>query len=369
MRMLDPTSIANPTDYGPDDIKGLFLRRFRTTPTVKNALRSKVKPRLTDRVTFSTSPAEERAYEVLADLQLNEDAEVRSRGQRLFKATLEKALFSSPAACAETIGKRIKTLVAANTPKAALDASALGQLLEAVLAIDDESFSKYQQVRNLLMDLNWSPRKKNDRIVIFSERIAMLEWLAVRLRRDLELSEEQLKTLHASGIGADVKTAKIIEDFGIEKAPIRMLLASNMASEGLNLHYLSHKLIHFDIPWALLTFQQRNGRIDRYGQERQPHIWYLVAEPAQPKIRGDLHVLDRLIDKDQAAQESIGDPSAFLGTNDEKEQEDVWRPPSKPARRLISLKLRWTPAPPIRPVRWKTITPLSRRFSKQLRPR
>jgi superfamily II DNA or RNA helicase len=323
MRMLDPTSIADPEDYGPDDIKGLFLRRFRTTPAVKVALKGKVKRRVTKRIAFTPSQAEEAAYDILARLNLHEDVEVHKKGQRLFKTLLEKALFSSPAACAETIEKRVKKLESDQAPASKQDASALRELLSAVLAIDTEAFSKYRHIRALFTELKWSPKKKDDRIVIFSERIATLEWLAVRLREDLGLSEEQVKTLHASGVGADVKTNKIVEDFGIEKKPIRILLASDMASEGLNLHYLSNKLIHFDIPWALLKFQQRNGRIDRYGQERQPHIWYLVAQPAQPKIRGDLRILDRLIDKDEAAQENIGDPSAFLGTNDEQEQEDV----------------------------------------------
>jgi superfamily II DNA or RNA helicase len=323
MRMLDPTSIADPEDYGPDDIKGLFLRRFRTTPAVKAALKGKVKPRVTKRIAFTPSQAEEAAYDILARLNLHEDAAVHRKGQRLFKTLLEKALFSSPAACAETIEKRLKKLESDQAPASIQDASALRELLNAVLAIDTDAFSKYRHIRALFKELKWSPKKKDDRIVIFSERIATLEWLAVRLREDLGLSDEQVKTLHASGVGADVKTNKIVEDFGIDKAPIRILLASDMASEGLNLHYLSNKLIHFDIPWALLKFQQRNGRIDRYGQERQPHIWYLVAQPAQPKIRGDLRILDRLIDKDEAAQENIGDPSAFLGTNDEQEQEDV----------------------------------------------
>ena len=323
MRMLDPTSIADPNNYGPDDIKGLFLRRFRTTPAVKAALKSKIKPRVTKRITFAPSPVEENAYGILARLNLREDAQAQKKGHRLFKTLLEKALFSSPAACAETIEKRLKTLASDEATASMQDEFALKELLDAVLAIDPDAFSKYDQIRLLLEDLKWSPKKKDDRIVIFSERIATLEWLATRLRDDLGLTEEQVKTLHASGVGADIKTSKIVEDFGIEKSPIRILLASDMASEGLNLHYLSHKLIHFDIPWALLTFQQRNGRIDRYGQERQPQIWYLVAEPAEPKIRGDLRILDRLIDKDAAAQENIGDPSAFLGTNVEQEQEDV----------------------------------------------
>lgn len=323
MRMLDPTSIADPDNYGPDDIKGLFVRRFRTTPAVKAAIKSKVKDRATTRLAFPTSPAEEAAYEALARLSLTEDEGARNKGQRLFKTLLEKALFSSPAACAETIRKRLKTLEADASPAGAADRTALSDLLAAVDAIDADAFSKYGRFLRLLKEIKWSARRKDDRIVVFSERIATIEWLAEHLRRDLGLSEDQVRTLHASGTDADMRAQELVRDFGLEKSPVRILLASDMASEGLNLHYLSHKLVHFDLPWALLTFQQRNGRIDRYGQERQPHIWYLVAEPAEPKVRGDLRVLERLVEKDEAAQDNIRDPSAFLGTNDEKEQEDV----------------------------------------------
>jgi superfamily II DNA or RNA helicase len=323
MRMLDPTSIANPDSYGPDDIKGLFVRRFRTSPAVASALKSKVQQRVTDRIGFAPSQAEEHAYGILANLDLQEDQNARNRGQRLFKTLLEKALFSSPAACAETLEKRISNLTKDGTAARSKDAVELGKLLVAVQAIDANNFGKYQRLLKLLGDIKWSPRRKDDRIVIFSERIATLEWLAKQLREQLGLTEDQVKTLHASGVDGDRKAQQIVADFGLERSPLRILLASDMASEGLNLHYLSHKLVHFDIPWALLTFQQRNGRIDRYGQERQPQVTYLVAEPAQPKIRGDLRVLGRLIEKDEAAQESIRDPSAFLGTNDEQEQEDI----------------------------------------------
>jgi superfamily II DNA or RNA helicase len=323
MRMLDPTSIADPENYGPDDIQGLFLRRFRTTPAVKEALKSKVKARDTQKLDLNPSPAEEALYDALANLSLREDASPK-KGQRLFKTLLEKSLFSSPAAFLETLRKRIARLEEQPDGEAVADVKALSVLLPLAEAIDDHSFTRYQRLLKLLKsDLKWKASKKDDRLVIFSERIATLEWLAQRLRDDLGLDESQVATLHASGAGSDVKAQQIVEDFGIEKKPIRILLASDMASEGLNLHYLSHKLIHFDIPWALLKFQQRNGRIDRYGQERTPHVWYLVAHPQQEKIKGDLRILERLIERDLAAQENIRDPSVFLGTNDEEAQEDV----------------------------------------------
>ncbi|KQO61812.1 DEAD/DEAH box helicase [Methylobacterium sp. Leaf88] len=323
MRMLDPTSIADPERYGPDDIKGLFVRRFRTNPAVREAIKTKVRPRATEKLTFSPSGAEEAAYGILAELTLAEDETARNKGQRLFKTILEKALFSSPAACAETLTKRLAKLEGEASPGSQADRAALTELLHAVQAIGGDDFTKYARLVRLLADIKWQARRKDDRIVVFSERIATLEWLGEHLRRDLGLTEDQVRTLHASGPDADAKAQALVRDFGLEKSPVRIMLASDMASEGLNLHYLSHKLVHFDLPWALLTFQQRNGRIDRYGQERQPQVWYLVAQPAQPKIRGDLRVLEKLIEKDAAAGENIGDPSAFLGTNDELDQEDV----------------------------------------------
>jgi len=60
---------------------------------------------------------------------------------------------------------------------------------------------------------------------------------------------------------------------------------------------------------------------DINGQERQPHIAYLYTEPEHPKVRGDLRILELLMEKDEQAAKNIGDPSVFLGVFDAREEE------------------------------------------------
>ncbi len=126
------------------------------------------------------------------------------------------------------------------------------------------------------------------------------------------------------GAMPDVEQTKVVEQFAQEKEAVRILVATEVASEGLNLHYLSHRLVHFDIPWSLMTLQQRNGRIDRYGQPMQPQIRYLLTRSRSEGMGDAEKILRVLIRKDDQAQINIGDPSVFLRVFDaEVEEEEI----------------------------------------------
>jgi hypothetical protein len=321
MNMLNPTAIANPEDYGPDDIKGLFLRRYKKD--VQEQISGSFLERQVSKHPVPASPKEEAVYDQLAEAKFLSFDGSRRTGQLLFKTVLEKALFSSPAACLETVRQRLRRIEKEVSPEAEMDRATLGGIAESLKQIGRDDFAKYQRLVEMLKPggyLNWIPADSSDRIVLFTERIETLHFLEENLARDLKLKPGQLEVVHGSGI-EDVDLQKIVEDFGRDQSPMRLLLASDIASEGLNLHFLSHKLIHFDIPWSLMVFQQRNGRIDRYGQERQPQIAYLYTEPEHPKIHGDLRILELLVEKDEQAAKNIGDPSVFLGVFDAREEE------------------------------------------------
>lgn len=76
------------------------------------------------------------------------------------------------------------------------------------------------------------------------------------------------------------------------QADCRVLLATDAASEGLNLQKHCCRLYHVELPWNPNRLEQRNGRIDRHGQARPPLIKYLF-HPDSPEE----HVLDRLIQR------------------------------------------------------------------------
>lgn len=323
IEMLDPTRVPDPTRLHRTDIEDLVVRRFRSDRKVAADIGQQVPERKLIRRNFPLSSEEEVAYQSIADLHLDLDEQsTRGRAIDLFRTTLAKAIFSSPAACFETLERRIRGIENGTARGTEEDRVRLRELADQVAAIETEAFSKYQDLLRMLCEIRWTGKAARDRIVIFTERIATVSWLAERLREDMGLSAEQVARVDGGSVEADVRTQEVIEAFGQEKSPIRILIASDMASEGLNLHFQCHRLIHFDLPWSLLRFQQRNGRIDRYGQDRAPLITYFVGESSHPKVR-QMWVLEKLVEKDEAAQSGVGDPAVFLGKGDAEEEEAV----------------------------------------------
>ncbi|KSV16609.1 ATP-dependent helicase [Dehalococcoides mccartyi] len=320
MNMLDPTAIANPHDYKKEDIKGLCIRRFKKD--VKDQIQGCFKERRVSIEKCSASAIEEQAFKVFADMHLEMDKGRHGAAGQLFKTLLEKAMFSSPAACIKSIDERVKKLKKKYEAGDFSDIIVLEELKAALEKITPDSFSRYQVLLGLLKskEYGWTA-KNNDRVVIFTERIETMRFLAAQLRKDLDLSEKAIQEIY--GEMQDVDQQKIVEDFGREESPIRILVASDVASEGINLHYLSHRLIHFDIPWSLMVFQQRNGRIDRYGQTEQPDIRYFLISSANDKIKGDMRIMEILVQKEEQAFQNIGDPALLLGKFNIEEEEQV----------------------------------------------
>ena len=319
MNMLDPTAIADEENYTKDDIEGLLIRRFKKD--IQDQVSGAFKERVITIERCAASAREEAAYDIFADMKLQMD-ESRTRGKGiLFKTSLEKSLFSSPAACIKSIDARIRKLEKKYPDGDMPDIVTLKELKAALELISPADFSRYTKLLKLLnsTEYGWSPSKNNDRLVIFTERIETMRYLAENLKKDLGLKDNQLEVMH--GGMSDKELQRIVDEFGRAESPIRVIVASDVASEGINLHYLSHRLIHFDIPWSLMVFQQRNGRIDRYGQTEQPDIRYMLIDSDNPRIKGDARIMEILVKKEEQALKNIGDPAMLFGKFNQEEEE------------------------------------------------
>ncbi len=329
MSLLDPTAISDPDDYTPEDFrdKGLVIRRFKKD--IRDQVEGDFRDRITEVVRAQASAAEEVAYNALLEIPFTQGGKRQSgRQHELQRVGMQKGLFSSPAAALQSTRNRIATLERKDAPTDDEhdEVAALHSFAKSLEAVTDGQFAKYQRFLRLLgdADYGWSPKEAGDRLVVFSERVETISWLRERLQADLNLKPEQIGLLH--GGLSDTEQQALVERFGRKEDPIRVLLCSDVASEGLNLHYFCHRLVHYDLPWSLMVFQQRNGRIDRYGQQQQPRITYLLTETEVEKIRGDLRILEILQQKDERANRDLGDPSAFFNLHDpDLEAQDIAR--------------------------------------------
>jgi SNF2 family DNA or RNA helicase len=191
MNMLDPTAIANPDNYGPEDIRGLFIRRFKKD--IQHQVKGSFQERRISTSQVEASAEEEQAYLDLVSLDIH-SLDKRRGGGHLFKTTLEKALFSSPAACLETIDARLGQFQKRDDEAFAADIDALQGLRQSVAAIGPDEFSRFQKLVELLFkpssSLYWTGQNSKDRLVIFTERIAILDFLAQHLHGKLGLKDK-----------------------------------------------------------------------------------------------------------------------------------------------------------------------------------
>jgi len=330
--LLDPTAISNPTDFSRDDIDDLFVRRSKKD--IQDEVGESFREREVSLEFVEAREPENRVFELLHDAQFRTVDERQGAHGLLFQTTLLKSYLSSPPACRQTIDNRLAhdDLADPDDPDAAHDRRVLGETRNALESLeydpdrdrDDQPYAKLNALVELLDEFGWSGNRYGDRVVVFAERIPTLHWLAVALEDAFSMASERLAIFDGS-LG-DREQQQLVKEFGTENGDVELLLGSDAAAEGINLHFCCHRLVHFDIPWSLITLEQRNGRIDRFGQTETPDIRYLLTEPEPEAYAGDLRIIERLVEKEEAAHEQLGDAATLMQEYDAaRETERVGR--------------------------------------------
>jgi superfamily II DNA or RNA helicase len=136
-------------------------------------------------------------------------------------------------------------------------------------------------------------------VLIFSEYRDTQVEVARRLRG------RRLACLHGSQTAGDRRAA--LDDFDAGRADV--LLATDAASEGLNLHARCRLLVNVELPWSPSRLEQRAGRLDRCGQSRVVHVVHLVG-----RHTGEIELLERLRVQQARIASALGRAGAAGGT-------------------------------------------------------
>ncbi len=330
MRMLDPTAVADERQFVEEDVRHLYVRRFKKD--VEGQAGNSLQDRQVHLHQADATPAEEEALAALHALALHNLGRKRHGVDHLLRWALVKSFLSSPEAALETLDKRIAATEQALSPgaegphpyapvlRADLERLRAARAKVQVAAAGVDS-AKLARLVAELHKVGFTGKPGSARVVVFSERIATLKLLETTLPAAFGIADPS-KTIgryDASSHLTETALRELQESFGRESSPMRLLLASDAASEGVNLHYHCAQLFHFDMPWSLIRLTQRNGRIDRFGQKHVPHLHYLMTRTRA--ATADQQIMKRLFEKEQTATRQLGDVGAQLGLYDPEAEE------------------------------------------------
>lgn len=145
---------------------------------------------------------------------------------------------------------------------------------------------------------------KDERIIIFTEYKQTLNYIMEMLKRKGYIAP-YVDCLYG---GMDSKLRQNLKErFNNEESNLKILIATDAASEGVNLQNGCRYVLHYDIPWNPMRMEQRNGRVDRHGQRRDIYIYHFTSNDDS-----DMSFLDRVAYKIEQVREDLGSVSQII---------------------------------------------------------
>jgi len=137
--------------------------------------------------------------------------------------------------------------------------------------------------------------------IVWCRYIATADSLAEGLQSRLRKEFPKLRVVAVTGRLGDEERRTKIDELAVE--PSRVLVATDCVSEGMNLQHAFNAVIHYDLPWNPNRLEQREGRVDRYGQrsETVKAIRYFSPDSAVDGV-----VLDVLLNKAREIHRTLG---------------------------------------------------------------
>ena len=368
LELLDDQRFARGLHPDSRQLEAVMVRRLKSE-LVDWSGEPRYKERKLDVIEVAYTEAERQVHRWLREYTAlrmkNAKTQEERFGAEFILKLLKKRLFSSPAAFETTLSKHIETLKKIAQPETAKPKSiSIGILRRQIALTDDEnaddeineeaaagavdtasrvfdqltprehallakmkewasgaSFRPDSKAKALIHwlkstlltpDGEWS----DERVIIFTEYLTTLSWLQTLFAAEGLTKGDRLMVLYG-GMDTDQRERiKAAFQANPDQSPVRILLATDAASEGIDLQNFCHRLIHCEIPWNPNRMEQRNGRIDRHGQQYHPLIYHFVTQGfakniesrtiPKEELEADLEFLMRAAQKVENIREDLG---------------------------------------------------------------
>jgi len=363
LELVDSQRFARGVRPNRIQLETVMVRRMKEELALKWDGTRRFAERKVDCLEVDYTPAERRAHQALrnyTELRLKNAATAgEAFASEFVLKLLKKRLFSCPEAFAVTLAKHEHSVSSAGSGSARFSETLLRRQIEEAeedyandddyedathQAVDAASrlfHESSQQEKALLRELHEYGREaslrpdskaqclidwltktlrpdgqwNNQRVLIFTEYRATQKWLHRLLAGAGMAQGERLMTLYGGMKAEDRERIKAAFQHDPATSPVRILLATDAASEGIDLQANCSKLIHYEICWNPSRMEQRNGRLDRHGQRAKEVLVYhfvgkgFSASTPQTSVGdldGDLEFLMRAALKIESIREDLG---------------------------------------------------------------
>ena len=301
LEMLDPQRFTRGIKVSPGEHDAIMVRRLKSD--LRELTDTPFPIRHVDNVELPDSP--EDAPELNLFQSLLDFGELEgSKGGHCF-VLLQQRLLSSVAAFRSTLEGEVKKMANGDVKIAAI------QMLETATRHAFKGDAKSTKLASWIREnmgegSSWNQR----RLIIFSEYQTTIDWLKKQLFEELSIDVESNRIAEFTGNTEKNERERLKARFNADpaKEPLRILLCTDAAREGINLQHRCYDLFHFDLPWNPSRLEQRNGRIDRRLQPNPDVYCRYFTYKHRPTDR----ILAALVKKTERINRELGEVGSVI---------------------------------------------------------
>ena len=203
----------------------------------------------------------------------------------------------------EEVGERVERVVTGDKAAIERELEELEKVLSKAERITKTRDAKLQKLLNETLP----NRFQYPRVIIFTKYVDTLEYLEKHIKES-QSDETEVFTLHGSLNEAQRKER--FQEF--ENSTRGVLIATDVISQGVNLQHAANQIIHAELPWNPNRLEQRNGRIDRYGQKNDE----VVIRTMVVEDQMDAAILEKLVQKANNIRQEYGFSPPYFGDDE-----------------------------------------------------